>query len=144
MWTYGIPAGEGQNKAWVPDSRGPDSGRSGSRLTPARKLVPDLATWLQCFAIYTAAITQDQPDRVGELWPIIAKSSQKYKWPPWVFYNATFRQKMAGAGDILACHVIVSLCGPKAAFHGLFLCLVGHVLDMSGGYDPTSGRSHIN
>ncbi len=68
-------------------------------LNPAKKLVPDLATWLQCFSIYAAAIGQNQPGRLVELMAYqttIAKASQRYKWPSWVIYDSIFRQEMAG------------------------------------------------
>ena len=68
-------------------------------LNPAKKLVPDLVTWLQCFAIYAAAIGQDQPGRLAELMvyqTTIAKAIQRYKWPSWDIYDSTFRQEMAG------------------------------------------------
>lgn len=68
-------------------------------LAQGRKVVPDLATWMQCFAIYTAVLGQEQPARLPELMAYqstIAKASQKYKWPSWVIYDQSFRQEMAG------------------------------------------------
>ena len=91
-------------------------------MTPARRLVPDQTTWLQCFSMYTAAITQDQPDRAAEPMAyeiIIAKSSQRYKWPSWVIYGATFRQEMAGVSGQSWARVdpsIYSLCFTRQAF----------------------------
>ena len=67
-----------------------------SRTWPA---IPDLATWLQCFGIFVAMLAQQQPERVPELMAyqsIIAKASQKYKWPSWLVYDRTFCQDAAG------------------------------------------------
>ncbi len=68
-------------------------------LTPTRKAIPDLVTWLQCFGLYVAALAPGQPHRVPELMAyqaIIAKASQTYRWPSWVVYDQSFRQEMAG------------------------------------------------
>ena len=68
-------------------------------LTQSRKVIPDLPTWLQSFALYTAVILKDQPERAAELMAyqsIIAKASLRYKWPSWVMYDSIFRQEMAG------------------------------------------------
>ncbi len=67
-----------------------------------RKTIPDLATWLQCFGIFTAVVAAARPKRVPELMAyqaIIAKASQTYRWPSWVVYDQAFRQKMAGAQE---------------------------------------------
>ena len=50
-------------------------------LLQARKIIPDLATWLQCFALYVATLAPSKPSRVAEMMAyqtIIAKASQKY------------------------------------------------------------------
>ena len=68
-------------------------------LLQARKLIPDLATWLQCFSIYVATIATKFPGRIPELMAYqttIAKASMKYKWPSWVVYDQNFRQEAAG------------------------------------------------
>ena len=36
-------------------------------LAGSRKLIPDLATWLQCFCIYAAAIAEHELDRIRSL-----------------------------------------------------------------------------
>ena len=69
-------------------------------LTPARRAIPDLATWLQCYGIYTAVLGAHQSHRLGELMAyqiIIAKVSTQYNWPSWVIYDQSFRQEMAGS-----------------------------------------------
>ena len=67
----------------------------------SRKLIPDLATWIQCFSIYAAVITTKEPERAKNLlayMSLIAKCSLKYKWPSWVVYDLNFRQDAAETG----------------------------------------------
>jgi hypothetical protein len=68
-------------------------------LVQSRKIIPDLATWLQYFALYVAVLEKDSPQKVQELMAYqtaIAKASQKYKWPSWVVDDQNFRQEAAG------------------------------------------------
>ena len=68
-------------------------------LLQARKIIPDLATWLQCFSLYVATLAPKFPDRIAERMSyqtIIAKTSQRYRWPSWVVYDQNFRQEAAG------------------------------------------------
>lgn len=70
-------------------------------LMERRKLIPDLATWIQCFGIYAAVITTKEPERMKNLLAymcLIAKCSLKYKWPSWAVYDLNFRQDAADAG----------------------------------------------
>lgn len=63
------------------------------------KTIPDLATWCQCFAVYVAALAPEEPSRLADLMvyqSLIARASQKYKWPSWVVYDQNFRQEAAG------------------------------------------------
>jgi hypothetical protein len=71
-------------------------------LVRSRRIIPDLATWVQCYAIYTAVKGSHQPGLVPELMAyqaIIAKASRKFKWPSWVVYDQNFRQEAAGNPD---------------------------------------------
>ena len=71
-------------------------------LAGARKMIPDLATWLQCFCLYSAVITEREPDRTKSLLAYattIAKASLKYSWPSWVVYDQNFRQEAADSGN---------------------------------------------
>ena len=56
-----------------------------SGQSPARqKIIPDLGTRLQCFALYVVILAPSQPSRMPEMMAhrtIIAKVSQKYRWP---------------------------------------------------------------
>lgn len=65
----------------------------------ARKIIPDLATWVQCFSLYVAVVATKFPERIPELMAYqstIAKASQKYRWPSWIVYDQNFRQEAAG------------------------------------------------
>ena len=67
-------------------------------LAESRKLIPDLATWIQCFSIYAAVIITKEPERAKNLlayMSLIAKCSLKYKWPSWVVYDLNVRQDAA-------------------------------------------------
>ena len=69
-----------------------------SDLMQARQVIPDLATWVQCFALYAAAIASKHPARQPDLMAYmctIAKASQKFVWPSWVVYDQNFRQEAA-------------------------------------------------
>lgn len=69
--------------AYMPSAshrRGPDCG--GERdVNGARKLIPDLATWMQCFALYMAITTDKNTGCTKSMqayMTIIAKASTKY------------------------------------------------------------------
>ena len=65
-----------------------------------RKIIPDLATWVQCFSLYVATIATKFPGRVPELMAyqtIIAIASQRYRWPSWIVYDQNFRQEATGS-----------------------------------------------
>ena len=87
-------------------------------LLQARRIIPELETWLQCFAVYVATFSTNYPKRVPDLMvyqTTIAKASQKYRWPSWVVYDQNFRQE--AARDLLQSW---AKSGPK------HLCLVLH------------------
>ena len=70
-------------------------------LAQSRKLIPDLGTWSQCFAIFMAVVTAKEPDRSADLLAYlstIAKASLKYRWPAWIVYDQNFRQEAADKG----------------------------------------------
>ena len=67
-------------------------------LLQSKKLIPDLATWIQCFALYVAVLAPSQPERVPELMAymsFIARKSLRYAWPSWLVYDQNFRQEAA-------------------------------------------------
>ena len=64
-------------------------------LMATKKLIPDLATWVQCFAMYMAAIATKQPERVPDMMAymaFIAKCSTKFYWPAVMVYDQNFRE----------------------------------------------------
>ena len=70
-------------------------------LLQQRRLIPDLATWLQCCTLYTAVICSRHPTRCNDLLGYMAqisKCSQRFKWPSWVIYDLNFRQEAASRG----------------------------------------------
>ena len=96
-----ILAGEFMDFAELPPAKGkvkaiPQAGEGqivviqAADLMESRKLIPDLAMWIQCFSIYAAVVTTKEPERTKNLlayMSLIAKCSLKYKWPSWVVYN---------------------------------------------------------
>ena len=71
-------------------------------LLQTKWLITDLATWSQCFAIYTAIVTLRYPERMPSLMAyltIVAKASMRYKWPSWVVYDLNFHQNAADTGS---------------------------------------------
>lgn len=54
-------------------------------INGARKLIPDLPTWVQCFNLYLAVILEREPSRTKKLllayMNTIVKASTKYKCP---------------------------------------------------------------
>ena len=70
-------------------------------LLESRQLIPDLATWVQCFGVYTVVITSKDPSCMKNMLAylaLIAKFSQKYRWPSWVIYDQNFGQEAAEKG----------------------------------------------
>ena len=73
-------------------------------LIQSRKIIPDFATWSQCFALYVATLATHQLEQLTDLMAyqsLIAKASIKFKWPSWVVYDQNFRQEAAGNPDQL-------------------------------------------
>ena len=71
-------------------------------LAQSRKLISDLATWIQCFSIYAAVIITKEPEWTKNLlayMSLIAKCSLKYKWSSWVVYDLNFQQDAAEVGQ---------------------------------------------
>ena len=63
-------------------------------LMQSRRIIPDLATWSQCYAVYVAVLATAQPERLPDLmayFSLIARASLKYRWLSWVVYDQNFR-----------------------------------------------------
>ena len=97
-----LPPAKGRSRQPTPMLEGQVVLVQAADLMQSRRVIPDLATWTQCFGLYMAVITKSQPDRVPELLAyqsLVARASQKYKWPAWVVYDQNFRSEMAGKTD---------------------------------------------
>ena len=107
-----------------------------------RRLIPDLATWLQCCALYTAVICSRNPGRLTDLLGYmaqIAKASQRFKWPSWVIYDLNFRQEAASRDSTDWAHLDPSLfaqCFTGQAKQNEAWCKVCHSLDHSSDQCP--------
>lgn len=111
-WVEKIQAGEYIDFAELPPAKGKiktlPSSIEGQILViqaadwaESRKIIPDFATWVQCFSVYMAVVTAKDPDRTKNLLAylsLIAKCSLKYRWPSWVVYDQNFRQEAAESG----------------------------------------------
>ena len=67
-----------------------------------KRLIPEITTWVQCFAIYTSVVATKFPQRVpamlGYMVDII-RTSRQFKWPSWVMYDANYRREAAASGQ---------------------------------------------
>ena len=67
----------------------------------SKKHIPDLATWIQCFAINSAVLLTRHPERAQSLLmysATIARLSTKFQWPSWIIYGQYFCQEAADTG----------------------------------------------
>ena len=67
----------------------------------AKRLIPDIATWIQCYALYMAVVMTKRPERASSMlmyMSSIANLSNKYKWPSWLVYDNSYRQEAAEQG----------------------------------------------
>ena len=97
-----LPPAKGRVKANTHAMEGQIVVIQAADLLENRKLIPDLATWVQCFMIYSAVLISKEPDRAKNLlayMSLIAKCSLKYKWPSWVVYDLNFRQEAVETGQ---------------------------------------------
>ena len=70
-------------------------------LAQSRKLIPDMGTWIQCFALYAAMVTIKESGWDADLLAYmfaIMKASLKYKWLSWIVYDQNFRQDVTDKG----------------------------------------------
>ena len=61
----------------------------------SKKHIPDLATWAQCSAIYSAVLVTKYPERAQMLFmysAIIARLSKRFRWLSWTIYDQYFRE----------------------------------------------------
>ena len=93
-----LPPAKGRAKSFPSSIEGQIIVVQAADLAQSRKLIPDMGTWIQCFAVYLAVVTAKEPERAADLLAYmctIAKASLKYRWPSWVVYDQNFRQEAA-------------------------------------------------
>ena len=96
-----LPPARGKSKSFPSSVEGHIIVVHAADLAQSRKLIPDLGTWAQCFALFMAVVTAKEPGRSADLLAYlstIAKASLKYKWPAWIVYDQNFRQEAADKG----------------------------------------------
>ena len=64
----------------------------------SKKHIPDLATWAQCFAIYSAVLVTKYPERAQTLFMYSAIIARLIRWPSWIIYDKYFRQEATDTG----------------------------------------------
>ena len=97
-----LPPAKGKSRPLPQSTEGQVLVVQAADLMQTHRIIPDLATWSQCFTLYVAVLAPTQPERIRDLvayQAIIAKASLKYKWPSWVVYDQNFRQEVAGKPD---------------------------------------------
>ena len=95
-----LPPARGRVKS-IPHSEGHIVVVQAADLVNTRKVIPDLATWVQCFTLYMAIVVKQEPERASFLLAYmaeVARASMKYRWPSWVVYDKNFRQAVAESG----------------------------------------------
>ena len=130
-----IPPANGRTKTLTSQLEGQVVLLQTADYLQAKRLTPDLGTWLQCFAIYTAVILTKFPERATSLMlhaVNIAKLSQKFRWLSWVIHDNSFRKEAAEAGRTDWAKMDASL--HAQCFHGMALsseswCTLCHSVD---------------
>lgn len=82
-----LPPAKGRTKAFNSGLDGQVVILQAAEYLQAKRLIPDLAIWIQCFSLYAAVILSKFPERRTSLLlyqSTIAKLSQKFTWPSWV------------------------------------------------------------
>ena len=80
--------------------------QSSNQLPAPRRLrkVTDLASWIQCFAMYVGVLSWSSPEAVPELMAYliqIVRVSQDFGGLAWVNYDMAFRRQAAATGNKL-------------------------------------------
>ena len=60
-----------------------------------KRQIPDIATWVQVYSVYTLILTTQYPEAVKELIAyqlFIVQHSRKFEYPSWLHYDTDFRQ----------------------------------------------------
>ena len=98
-----LPPAKGRTKALNSGLDGQIVVLQAAEYLQAKRLIPDLGIWIQCFSLYTAVILSKSTERGTSLLlyqSSIAKLSQKFSWPFWVIYDNSYRQEAADTGKL--------------------------------------------
>ena len=96
-----LPPAKGRTKAFNSRLDGQIVILQAAEYLQAKRLIPDLGIWIQCFSLYAAVVLSKFPERRTSLLlyqSTIAKLSQKFNWPSWVMYDTSYRQEAADTG----------------------------------------------
>ncbi len=119
-------------------------------LIQSRRIIPDLATWMQCFALYAAVLAVQQPERLPYLMAyqsLIARASLKYKWLSWLVYDQNFRQEAAENHSQLWAMVdprLYAQCFTSQEVSSKNWCGKCHSIDNQTANCPFSSRKRID
>ncbi len=67
-----------------------------------RKPIKDISTWVQCFAIYVAAMAKQHAELVPEMLAYmlaVMRAQKEFEEPAWRLYDIAFREKAASTGN---------------------------------------------
>ena len=67
-----------------------------------RKPIRDMITWVQCFAVFMAAVHKQDPGAIKKLLAYmftIIRAAQEFEDPAWRNYDEAFRKKAAATGN---------------------------------------------
>jgi hypothetical protein len=68
----------------------------------ARREVPDLLSWLQCYSMFAAVTCANNPAKTREMWAyqsLMIGEARRCGGRGWAMYDSAFRQQMASRGD---------------------------------------------
>ena len=108
-------------------------------LLENRKLIPDLATWVQCFGVYSAIIISKEPEWAKNLLAYMALIAKCSQWPSWIVYDLNFLQEAAESGQKDWSKVepsIYTQCFTGAAINQESWCRSCHSIDHASDMCP--------
>ena len=97
-----LPAASTDESAWLTNSPRFSLFPGMEMTRPRRHQVSSIAQWVQCFAVYIAAVVAKHPSMVNELLAYmltIIKASQQYDGLHWRAYDTHYRISAAASGN---------------------------------------------
>ncbi len=123
-----------------------EPGKSNSQAQ-ARREIPDLTSWVQCFALYASVIQANFPDKGRDLWAylgVIASEYRRVGGSGWRLYDVAFRQQFvsmesADFGKVDTTLFATTFLTYRRSEHSCVGCLpAGH-----DSCEHSSGRRHV-